>query len=517
MKKLLLLLIIFPLLVFPQDSSSFKIEKVPDAKTPEFKFIGYFFARGTASDIAPTNELLRGQIIGRLFGPNTTNTSERTSSYFEQRFVPMFIYTPQILDGFATFRSLFKIDMTWGDAAYGVGGNIGGGINGGQVNLQTLMANVELKWSDDWITVIGLQRIFDNVRDPNNTAISTHQTSAYKLSYWGTQGVGISTYGNITPTLSGRLGYFQLFENLINDNDDVSLWMADIEGRIAPRLEAGLDVWYVWDRGKSMGGISVLGQGLNSSLAEYNGAVRLSFPTQKYEANIIWTGMHTSYNRDFLSGRFWADAYGMANFGSIDTVSGANGETGSYADIFGYALNGMIAYKYGMTANDKVQFEVQYTSGDNNGASDGEVNSVITGNEWGSPTGIYSSHKALLLFPDPQVVNRYYSVVHDISNMGLGVTGLFLNLTRDFIPNKFSGKLGFATGLSNTKPAGGGTYMGSEVNVELKYNVKVFLTLGISAGYCKLGDFFDSPNVTFNKQRPKDPWVIFTSLNWLMF
>ncbi|MHB9143424.1 MAG: hypothetical protein ACYC25_16260, partial [Paludibacter sp.] len=171
--------------VSAQSNQDGELKRVAEQKTPELKFIGYWFSRGTASDIAPTNELLRGQIIGRLFGPNTTNTHNKTALYFEQRFVPMFIYTPSILDGVATFRSLFKIDMTWGDAAYGVGGNTGGGINAGQVNLQTLLANVEIKPKDsDWNLVVGLQRIFDNVRDPNVAALSTAQTSSYKLSYW---------------------------------------------------------------------------------------------------------------------------------------------------------------------------------------------------------------------------------------------------------------------------------------------------------------------------------------------
>jgi hypothetical protein len=115
------------------------------------------------------------------------------------------------------------------------------------------------------------------------------------------------------------------------------------------------------------------------------------------------------------------------------------------------------------------------------------------------------------------VINRYYSVVQDISNMGLGVTAAFLNLYKDIIPNKFNGKIGFASALSNVKLDGGGAYMGTEVNVEFKYNLKVFLTLGISAGYVALGDFFDAPSSTYLIQRPKDPWVFFTTLSWLMF
>jgi len=242
MKKLFFLILLIlsfaPKVLFAQDTTETKLVRIEEPKNPEIKFIGYWFSRGTASNIAPTNELLRGQIIGRLFGPNTTNTHSKTSSYFEQRFVPMFIYTPSILDGVATFRSLFKIDMTWGDAAYGTGGNMGGGINAGQVNLQTLLANVEIRPKDaEWNLVVGLQRIFDNVRDPNIMAVSTAQTSAYKLSYWGTQGVGISLYANLNKTTQMRAGYYQLYENIIQENDDVALWMFDLESRIAPLLE----------------------------------------------------------------------------------------------------------------------------------------------------------------------------------------------------------------------------------------------------------------------------------------
>jgi len=313
-----------------------------------------------------------------------------------------------------------------------------------------------------------------------------------------------------------KFGYYQLFENIIQMNDDVSLWMFDHESRVSPLLEVGTDLWFVWDRGKNSGGISVLGQGLNSQLAEYNGAVRLNLPTKNYEANIIWAGSHFSYNRDFLAGRWWSDGYVMANLGTIDTVS-TDASTGKYADIFGVAANGMLAYKYGQTANDKISIEGLFTTGDENLANDGTLNSVITGNIWGSPTGIYSSHKALLLFPDPQVVNRYYSAVHDISNQGLGVTAGFLSFSKDFIPNKLSARLGVASAISNVEPAGGSSYMGTEINAEIKYNIKVFLTLGVSAGYLKLGGFYDSPNVTYDRMRPKDPWVIFTSLSWLMF
>jgi hypothetical protein len=359
--------------------------------------------------------------------------------------------------------------------------------------------------------------LFDNVRDPNVNTLQTAQTSGYKLSFWGTQAVGASIFADISPVTKGRLSYFQLWENEISRNDDVALWMLDLGTRIAPLWEAGASIWYSWDRGKNAGGISVLGQGLTSALAEYNGATRIKFEgtNQKYEADIAWIGANTSFNRDFLAGRFWADAFVVANVGTIDTVVVDN--SGKAGDLLGFTANASLNYKYGMTALDKITLEALYTSGDGNGISDGTLNSVVTGNVYGSPVGIYSTHRALILFPDPQVVNRYYSVVQDISNMGLGVTAAFFNLYKDFVPNKFSGKIGIASALSNVKLPGGGAYMGTEFNAEFKYNIKVFLTIGVSAGYVVLGDFFDAPSSTYLNERPEDPWVFFTTLSWLMF
>ncbi|MBN8706560.1 MAG: hypothetical protein J0L62_11850 [Bacteroidetes bacterium] len=495
-------------------------ERVKEPAPKEFQFIGYFFTRATTTNITPTNELLQGQVIGRLFGPNSTTTLDRQSLYTEQRFVPLFVYKPSILDGYATFRSLFKIDFTWGDQSYGAGNNRGGGLSGGQVNLQTLMANVELKEpGSNWNLVIGLQRIFDNVRDPNINTLTIAQTSGYKLSFWGTQGVGITTYGKFTPATLAKFGVYQLWENEISRDDDVILAMADIEHKFMPLLEVGADLWMLHDKAKGAGGIGgSLSQGMTSNLTDYNGTMRLHFPSNisKYNASVAWLGTRVAWNRDFLAGRLWFDAYAITNFGVIDTI-GATG-TKKAADIIGgLALNAQIAYKYGMTANDKISAEVQYTSGDKNNATDGKISTVLTGNVWGSPVGIYSSHKAYLLFPDAQVVNRYYSAVHDISNMGYGVTGLFLNVYNDIIPNKFSGKVGIATAMSMVSPPGGKNYIGTEYNAEFRYNLKVFLTLSISGAYLKLGDFYNSPLVSNTGKKPLDPWVCFTTLNWLMF
>ena len=101
-------------------------QEVPKEANKEFQFLAYFYNHIMSNNIYPTNEFLKGQIIGRLFGQNTTNTSDELRSvYFEQRILPFFLYSPKLFDGRATLRASFEIDFTWGDSAYGTGGNFG--------------------------------------------------------------------------------------------------------------------------------------------------------------------------------------------------------------------------------------------------------------------------------------------------------------------------------------------------------------------------------------------------------
>lgn len=495
------------------------IEHLQDPVRNEFQFIGFSFTRSTFSNIAPSNDFLQGQVIGRLFGGNSTNTSTQSAAYTEQRFVPFMVYRPAVLDGLATFRTLFKIDYTWGDRAYGAGNNAGGAVGAGQVNMQTLLANVSLRGEGKpWNVVVGLQRVFDNPRDPNINTVEFAQNGGMKLSYWGTQMAGISYYHKINDGTYFRAGHYQLWENLIASNDDVSLTMLDLETRISPKITVGFNAWYLFDRAKESGGISVLGQGLTSSLADYNGAVRVRLPgtSQKYEADVFWLGTNFSHGRNFIDSRVWVDGWVNFNLGKMDTLD-ANRNPVEFADIFGVAGNLRASYKYGGTANDFISVETLYSSGDENGAADRKINSVITGNVWGTPVGIFTAHRSLLMFPDPQVINRFYSMVHDISNLGYGVTAGFFNVSKALIPNKAHAKVGFVSAISNYAPRQGGQFIGSEVNLEIKYNLGVFLTLGYSGAYAWLGDFYDAPTLTNQGSKPLNPWTHFLTLSWLMF
>ena len=120
-------------------------KEVPQKANKEFQFLAFFFTKGVANNIYPENTLLKGQVVGRLFGSNTTTTSDSLRPrYVEQRILPFFIYSPKLFNGRATLRASFEIDWTWGDVSYGTGGNGGSAFSADQVNIQTQNLELEL-------------------------------------------------------------------------------------------------------------------------------------------------------------------------------------------------------------------------------------------------------------------------------------------------------------------------------------------------------------------------------------
>ena len=102
----------------------------------EFQFLAFFINQGVNTNMYPKSSLFNGQLVGRLFGPNSSTTSDSlTSNYFEQRLLPFFIYQPKLFNGKAILRASFEIDWTWGDQSYGISGNKGAGLNADNVNI----------------------------------------------------------------------------------------------------------------------------------------------------------------------------------------------------------------------------------------------------------------------------------------------------------------------------------------------------------------------------------------------
>ncbi len=516
MKKLILIFaFMFNVNLFAQNNDwDFDKYKYPKKPVKEFQFLAYYINQAVMNNVYAKNELLKGQTVGRLFGGNTTSTGQE-SFYFEQRLIPFMIYQPKLLNGKALLRMSFEIDWTWGDASYGTGGNFGSAISADQVNLQTQNIELELKPFSRFTINLGLQRLFDTPYNPYRTFFSTMTKSAYRLMYWGTDAVGISArYDWEFSRL--KAGYYQLYENNPNQNDDVTLWEAQYEFDVTPNWRQGVAAYYVYDRANGEGGVSILGEGLNSNLANYNGVYRFPLEGKPYRADIFWLGTHWNYNAEFTDGRYSVNGFIMSNLGVVNTLSGS--DYSKKADILGVAANMRLGYKYGATTFDNVEADFIFASGDGDDLSDGSYSGVITGNTWGSPASIFISSGAYLLYPHGNVVNRFISAISDLSNAGYGQIGAVINFSKSFIPNRLNGKIGVAAANSVVSPRAGGNFMGWEINGMLSFVPAVFMNVELHAAYLSFGNYYDSPEVNGNvNERPKNPYTLFAVFKWLMF
>jgi hypothetical protein len=485
-------------------------DQVQEGSDSQLKFLAYFFTKGEASNFAPRNDLLQGRLVGRLFGPNTTTTSGATTFFAEQRLIPFIVFEPKILNGFARLRASFELNWTWGDSSYGVGGNFGGALSGRGVNLQTQNVHIEFKLKKGWYMTVGLQRLWDNPRDPYRTFFSTMSLTGNRLSFWGSDAVGVSVWGyHKGQTI--KIGVYDLYENKIQEDDNVWLFEVMTSRDLGRNWSIGATARYLRDTSNGLGGVSVLGQGPNSRLAEYNGVFRFPLGDAKFEGHVAWAGLDVSYNPELTGGRLGGSAFVTGNFGKIGDVT-----------VAGVAANLRLGVRYGATKNNHVVAEAIFTSGDGNGIADKLYTGVLTGNTWGAPAAVYISHGAYLLLPHPNVVNRLSPAVFDISNAGYGLTAGTLNASYDLVRNLLTGKIGVASGAANIAPPGGGHFIGFEANASLVYRPRVWFSIEAHGAYMRLGNFYDSPTVNLSNggapaPRPSDPWLALLAIKWLMF
>jgi len=497
--------------------------QVPQKANKEFQFLAYFINQGVSSNFYPSNEFLRGQVVGRLFGQNTTTTSDTaTSMYIEQRIIPFFIYQPSLFDGKAILRASLEIDWTWGDASYGVGGNLGGAVSADQVNIQTQNIELELLPKKGWAVNLGLQRMFDTPFNPYRTLFDKMANSGYRLAYFGTDAVGVSVrhdrdFGRY------KAGFYKLYENDIFRDDDVNLFELVADRNLTPLWKAGVSAYYVRDRSAGKGGVSILGQGMNSLLNTHNGTFRFNFGTDPYKSDVYWLGAFFSRNIDMMADPLSVSGFVNYNLGRADVNRAGIWEKG--ADISGLAANLKTIYRYGQTTDDHVKADLIFASGDKNGINDKKYTGVITGNTWAAPGSIFISSGTYILLPHGNVVNRYTPAIADLSNMGYGFSAATLTFSKGIVPNRFIVRLGGGIAFSNVEPLAGGKNMGTEGNLALVYNLGTYMSLEWHSAYLWLGDFYDSADASSGYPvnggdygvRPANPWTSFLVMKWLMF
>lgn len=530
MKKIstLLGILLIALASFPVSAQTTLVDyqqsAVPRKANKEFQFLAFFINQGVTSNFYPTSEFLKGQVVGRLFGKNTSTTSDSARTYYvEQRIIPFFIYQPNLFNGKAILRASFEIDWTWGDASYGTGGNIGGGISADQVNIQTQNIELELLPWKGYAINLGLMRMFDSPYNPYRTLADKMMSSGYRLAYWGTDAVGVSIRRD-KDFSRWKAGFYKFYENDIQADDDVNMFEGMYEKQISKLWKVGLSANYVRDRSEGKGGVSILGQGLNSLLAQYNGTFQFRYGSDPYKADIVWLGTFFGRNQDFMTDRFQLTGFANYNLGSVDVKT--EGQWSKRTDIGGLGANLKTAYRYGQTVDDQVKLDLIYTTGDKDGLNDKKYSGVMTGNTWGAPGAIFVSSGAYILFPHANVVNRYTPAVADISNMGYGLAAGTLVFSRGIIPNRLIAKAGSALAFSNAEPLLGGRHIGTEANAALICNVGTYMSMELHGAYMWLGDFYESSEETYGSSingnfpsgtRPFNPYTAFVVFKWLMF
>ncbi|MBX7078541.1 MAG: hypothetical protein K1X88_05070 [Nannocystaceae bacterium] len=487
-----------------------------------FQLYGYFMTRAEMTNVSPQNDLFKGQIVGRLFGPNTTTTSRERAVFLEQRLIPFAVVEPALLDHRARLRASFELDWTFGDTSNAAGGNFGSAITADQVNLQTQNLAVEIDLWKGWSIDVGLQRLYDTTYDPYRTPVPTMQLTGTRMAFWGTDAVGAVLHGT-TAGQRFKLGAYQLYENLIQKDDDVALFELATDRHLGKTWHVGGSLRYLRDTSTGQGGVGILGQGPDSVLVDYNGGYRFTIPdtAPSWRGHFLWLAGDTSFNPELVAGRFGGSAFMVGNFGQIVTaIPNQPGDFQKLTNVLGLAANVRLAARWGRSARDAVTADVLYTSGDKNGLQDGSYTGVVTGNTWGSPAAPFTSFGTYLLLPHANVVNRYYAAAADISNAGYGMTAVSLGVSGDIVRNKVSARLGAAVARSNVQPVQGAYFMGAEVNGNVSWRIRPMLSLEAHAAYLRLGDYFASPEIvagsTGESQRPRDPWTTMLTLKWLM-
>ena len=131
---------------------------VPAKANKQLQAFVYFYQQNVAMNMAPENDFLKGQIVGRLFGANTTTTSNKfTALYAEQQAIPFSFTPPSIFDGKATLRVRLK-STDLGDVAYGTRVTLDLPSLPTRVNLRHKTLEVELMPAKYWTINVGLQR-----------------------------------------------------------------------------------------------------------------------------------------------------------------------------------------------------------------------------------------------------------------------------------------------------------------------------------------------------------------------
>ena len=506
------------------DDPELDVVPLPAPPASGLEFIGILDLKPTVSNITTGSAYANGQLVGALGGTNSTTVQapdEVPGFAVEQRVGAFFKYTPKLLDGRATLGAAFEVDFAWGDSSYGTGGNTGGGLGADQVNLQTrrLYGRFRLRGAPGAARaahsradlVVGLQFVGDGVYDPDSARLDDLTRSGGRLLFFGTEAAGVSLYGVESDVLRYRVGAYTLYEDVLSDPDDVTLWMGDAEWRPAAAVRLGAHAWYLRDRAGGTAG-PIGSSGPASSLSELQGGPRLDLRSDtgagstesapETSAALAWIGADAAYNPGLDAGRVGVGGSLFLNTGRVYVIEKVD------VPVLGVIFDGEARLRWTRGAGSLLRIEGLYSSGDragDGGHGNGEpYGGVVTGNSYGVAAASWNTHGCLLLFPDPSSINRQVAVVYDPSNAGAGLLAFSASAGFDVVPNRLTVTAGGGYAQpAVTREGASGTH-GTEANLRVAGHPFPLSTLSI-AGAVVMDAGFD-----------RNPWVITSSFQWIV-
>jgi hypothetical protein len=501
-----------------------------DPEPKEFSLINYFFTRSTVTNQLADPSGLRGVSLGPIgvgegVGSATAVGSDTTAFYVEQRWIPVVAYSPNFVDGLATFRAQFEIDFMWGQAANQIQNNQGGGFNADQVNIQTKNVNVGIyptKNPKQLSLLVGTQSVYDSIYDPTITSLFDIVRTGYKLSFLGSDATGVSAFANLGGLWKASFMPLGAAQPKKATEDDPSLAFVylgtlDYAYPIQPGTVVGLSFWHLEDdtRGAAFAFEGLVKSGpASSGLSSYTGTGRMNIEAASGRVEYIGANFH--HNINFRTSDFAASGFVMLNEGRF-TSTKPDSEAQPTVHILGLAANLELAYHWGRAASDVITLEGMFTTGDKD-PNDDKYTSAFTLNQYGLPGAVWFNHKTLILFPFTSTVSNYTGAIVDISNQGYGVLAGILAAKYDLIRDTLNVKVGAAYAQSTVRPPATdlgierGSTVGAEVNVELTYQIRYLMQVGLHGAYLFAGNFFDgNPGVLTN------PYAVFTTFTWYAF
>lgn len=399
-----------------------------------------------------------------------------TATYVEERGRFAFDYKSEN----AGARAFFEIDFNWGDSAYTVGRNQGGGLEGDSINLET--KNVYA-----WFTI-------PNTPITLTAGLQTVSDSFGGMIFGAADMAGVWLTGKMAP-VQYRFGWAKFQEGNALFDDDVDLYVAEVKFSPVKEARLGLDFYALRDAsGATPAGSGTFNTNLNTisrGFADYGYAASsfTYFPSTFYYVGV---------DGAFTAGPATVSGYAFYNFGKLEMGGGSFRNvavsTGTDVDVKAFAADLRAELNAGP---GRAFIEGAYVSGSGSGDRN-DFKAPITASNY-ALAGSYplTSMDMMILLPNGDDINALNALVMDVQNKGRGIMAGAAGFRM-----KLNDALAFKVGggyLADTKNFVGTNVAGVtikkhkafEANANLNYTVVKGMDIGIYGAYAWLTDWED--------------------------